>query len=87
MANPPSDMPNHASFLYARNVANVLDLLVKDGSFAPDWSDEIVAGMCVLREGRVAHQATAELLGVPHAPIGGTDAQDSEVPGSEVVDR
>ncbi len=79
MANPPAGMPNHASFLYARNVANVLDLLVKDGSFAPDWNDEIVAGTCVLRGGAAAHQPTAELLGAPHAPIGGTEAEVSEV--------
>ena len=28
MANPPSGMPTHASFLYSRNVANVLALWV-----------------------------------------------------------
>ena len=51
MANPPSGMPTHASFLYARNVANVLGLMGPEGTLAPDWDDEIVAGMCVLRDG------------------------------------
>ena len=45
-------MPTHASFLYARNVANVLGLMGPEGTLAPDWDDEIVAGMCVLRDGR-----------------------------------
>jgi len=88
MANPPSGMPNHASFLYARNIANVLDLLAKDGSFAPDWGDEIVAGTCVLRGGAAAHQPTAELLGAPHVPIDGSDgARGPGGPGPEVVGR
>jgi H+-translocating NAD(P) transhydrogenase subunit alpha len=64
MANPPSGMPTHASFLYARNVMNLLALLGKDGTVAPDWEDEIVTGTCVLREGKAAHGPTAELLGL-----------------------
>jgi H+-translocating NAD(P) transhydrogenase subunit alpha len=63
MANPPSGMPTHASALYARNVANILALLSSDGSVSPDWDDEIVAGSCVLREGKPQNPATAELLG------------------------
>jgi H+-translocating NAD(P) transhydrogenase subunit alpha len=63
MANPPAGMPTHASALYARNVANVLALLAPDGTFAPNWDDEIVAGTCVLREGQPAQPQVVELLG------------------------
>ena len=63
MSNPPSGMPTHASALYARNVANILALLSSDGAVAPNWDDEIVAGTCVLRDGRPEHAPTAELLG------------------------
>ena len=63
MANPPSGMPTHASFLYARNVANVLGLMGPEGTLAPDWDDEIVTGMCVLREGQPMAPAAVELLG------------------------
>jgi len=52
MANPPAGMPTHASFLYARNVVNLLALLGKDGQADPDWDDEIVVGTCVLRQGQ-----------------------------------
>jgi len=62
MANPPASMPTHASFLYARNIANFLGLLVKDGALAPDFDDEIVAGTCVVRAGTVVHSPTAEAL-------------------------
>ncbi len=70
MANPPAGMPTHASFLYARNVANILQVLAKEGSFDPDWSDEVVQGTCVLKEGAPVHEPTAELLGLPLAQVG-----------------
>jgi NAD(P) transhydrogenase subunit alpha len=63
MANPPSAMPTHASFLYARNVANVLGLMSSEGTLAPDWEDEIVAGMCVLRDGRAVSPGATDALG------------------------
>jgi H+-translocating NAD(P) transhydrogenase subunit alpha len=63
MANPPSEMPTHASFLYARNVANVLGLMGPEGTLTPDWDDEIVSGMCVLRDGAAVAAAAVELLG------------------------
>lgn len=64
MANPPSGMPTHASVLYARNVSNILALMVSDGALVPDWSDQVVAGTCVMKDGRPAHPAAAEVLGV-----------------------
>jgi len=63
LANPPSGMPTHASFLFARNVANVLGLMGPEGTLTPDWDDEIVTGMCVLREGTAMAPAAVELLG------------------------
>jgi H+-translocating NAD(P) transhydrogenase subunit alpha len=48
--NLPSTMPEHASELYAKNIASLLDLLIKDGEVAPDFDDEVVAASCVTRE-------------------------------------
>lgn len=62
MSNPPAGMPTHASFLYSRNVFNFLSLMLADGELRPDFDDEIVAGTCVVRQGEVVHQPTAELL-------------------------
>jgi len=70
MSNPPSGMPTHASVLYARNVLNLLDLLVADGVVAPHWDDEVVAGCCLLRDGQPGNDAVAELLGLPLAEPG-----------------
>ena len=64
LTNPPASMPTHASFLYARNIANFLGLIVKEGELAPDFDDEIVTGTCVVRAGTVVHGPTAEALGL-----------------------
>ncbi|MEO8161323.1 MAG: NAD(P) transhydrogenase subunit alpha [Arenimonas sp.] len=45
----------HASEMYARNVYNFLALmLAKDGQLALDWTDELVAKTCLVRDGEVA---------------------------------
>jgi NAD(P) transhydrogenase subunit alpha len=77
LANPPAGMPTHASFLYARNVLNLLALFSADGALAPDWADEIVIGTTVLKDGAVANAAAAEALGLPYQPIT-PPAADSE---------
>jgi NAD(P) transhydrogenase subunit alpha len=48
--NLPSLMAFHASQLYSRNVAALLQHLAPDGELALDWEDEITAGACVTRE-------------------------------------
>jgi NAD(P) transhydrogenase subunit alpha len=84
LTNPPSSMPTHASFLYARNIANFLGLLVKEGELAPDFEDEIVAGTCVVRNGEVVHGPTAEALGlVPPTPAGPPSTSE---PGGATAD-
>jgi NAD(P) transhydrogenase subunit alpha len=82
LTNPPASMPTHASFLYARNIANFLGLIVKEGELAPDFDDEIVIGTCVVRAGTVVHGPTAEALGlsVP-APEPAPAPESTDAPG------
>ena len=54
LTNLPSTMPYHASQLYARNVAALLQHLAPGGELELDWADEITAGACVTRETEVA---------------------------------
>lgn len=61
-ANVPSQMPAPASRLYAQNVAAVIDLLGRDGALAPDFADEIVAGLCVTHDGVVTTDAIRAAL-------------------------
>jgi NAD(P) transhydrogenase subunit alpha len=63
--NLPSDTPNHASQMYAKNITTFLLLLVKDGNLQLDLEDEIVQGTLLCREGEVVHPRVRELLGLP----------------------
>jgi H+-translocating NAD(P) transhydrogenase subunit alpha len=47
--NLPATMPEHASELYSKNITALLDLLIKDGTLAPDFDDEVIAESCVTR--------------------------------------
>ena len=60
--NVPSTMPLHASQLYARNVANLLLHLVKDGAINLDFQDEITKGACVTHGGEIVSERAKQLL-------------------------
>jgi H+-translocating NAD(P) transhydrogenase subunit alpha len=61
----PSQMPVHASQLYAGNVTALLTLITTDGTVDPDLADEIVAGCAVVHRGTIRNAAAAEALGLP----------------------
>jgi len=60
--NVPSTMPLHASQLYARNVANLLMHLVKDGALVLDFQDEITKGCCVTHGGEIVNERAKQLV-------------------------
>lgn len=61
--NLPSRMPTHASELYAKNLYNFLSPWIKDGQLAFDWSDEILAGTVLCKDGRTVHAGVRQALG------------------------
>ena len=60
--NVPSTMPLHASQLYARNVANLLLHLVKDGAIVLDFDDEITKGCCVTHDGEIVNERAKQMV-------------------------
>jgi len=60
--NVPSTMPLHASQLYARNVANLLLHLVKDGAINLDFADEITKGACVTHGGEIVNERAKQMV-------------------------
>jgi NAD(P) transhydrogenase subunit alpha len=67
--NLPSDMPEHASQLYARNILALLDLLAgDDGRLRLDFDDPIVAGACIVRDGEVVHAGARAAAGLEPLP-------------------
>jgi NAD(P) transhydrogenase subunit alpha len=61
--NLPATMPIHASQLYARNVTELLQELVKDGALALDFADEVVKGTCVTHAGAIVNDAVKAAFG------------------------
>lgn len=76
LSNPPAQMGAHASFMYANNVVKLLALFGSKGEVHPDWSDEVVVGVTVARDGHINHAATAEALGVVRVTVNGEPKED-----------
>ena len=60
--NLPSSMPTHASQMYARNMLNFINHIVKDGEIVIDPEDEITKGCLITRDGQIVHEATAAAI-------------------------
>jgi NAD(P) transhydrogenase subunit alpha len=61
--NLPSRMPTHASELYAKNLYNFLSPWIQDGQLNIDWSDEVVAGTVLCRDGATVHATVKQVMG------------------------
>jgi NAD(P) transhydrogenase subunit alpha len=60
--NVPSTIPVHASQLYARNVANLLLLMVKDGELHLDFEDDVIKGAAVTHGGEVVNENARKMM-------------------------
>jgi NAD(P) transhydrogenase subunit alpha len=58
----PSMLSVHASEMYAKNLQNLLELMIVDGELKPDWEDEILAGASLTRDGQILHEPTRKLV-------------------------
>jgi len=62
--NLPSEMATHASQLYAKNVENLLKLLVnEEGALNIDFENEVVAGACLTHAGEIKNERAREVAG------------------------
>ena len=60
--NVPATVAQHASQLYARNVANLLQHLAPGGELKLDFDDEITKGCCVTHGGEVVSERAKQLM-------------------------
>ena len=53
-------MAAHASQLYAKNIENLLGLLLdEEGDLSLDFDDEVLAGACLTHEGEIRNERAA----------------------------
>lgn len=74
--NLPSGMPLHASQLYAKNVSNLLELMIgEEGAKNVDFSDEILDGACLTHDGKLKKDVESF---APPAPAPAAETETSE---------
>lgn len=61
--NLPAQMPVHASEMFAKNLYNFISPFIKDSVLNLDWSDEVLAGACLTRDGQLIHEGVKKLFG------------------------
>lgn len=66
--NLPAEMPVHASELYAKTVAALIEEGYGDEAFAPDFSDQVFEESCLTRDGEVHNDRVRSLLEQRAAP-------------------
>jgi len=62
--NISAALPLHASQLYAKNLHNLLELVIKDGAITLDFEDEVVKGSTVTHKGEVISPFVRRQLGL-----------------------
>lgn len=63
--NLPAQMPVHASQLYAKNVSNLLELMIVDGELAADSEDDIIDATRATHGGEVVSPLLRDRYGLP----------------------
>ena len=63
--NLPSEVPAHASQMYAKNLTNFVQLLARDGKVHLNLEDEVVRETLASHRGEVVNPRLRELLQLP----------------------
>jgi len=62
--NIPGMIPTSSTWMFANNVYNLVDYLMKDGKLFLDISDEITGSILVTINGEIVHSGTREAMGL-----------------------
>ena len=79
--NLPSEVPQHASQMFGKNVTTLLLHLAEDGQVQFDMEDQITAGTMVAHQGEVIHSRIREMLELP--PLAEPQAEGEEAASVE----
>ncbi|QHI95860.1 NAD(P)(+) transhydrogenase (Re/Si-specific) subunit alpha [Aristophania vespae] len=61
-ANLSSSLAAQASELYAKNILNLLQQVLKDGVLKPDFADEVIAGTTLTHDGKITNAAIQKTI-------------------------
>lgn len=61
--NVPSQVPQHASEMYAKNLLNFMTpMFNEDGEYAPDFEDEVLVGSLLTKDGNITNDTIRALV-------------------------
>jgi NAD(P) transhydrogenase subunit alpha len=60
--NVPSQVPLHASEMFAKNLLNFLELMIEEGDLSMDWEDEVIAESCLTHDGKIVNEPVRQLI-------------------------
>ena len=61
--NIPGLLATSSTWMFAQNVYNLMQIMLKDGKINLDLNDEIIASILVTNEGEITHAGTLEAMG------------------------
>jgi NAD(P) transhydrogenase subunit alpha len=79
--NLPSEIPAHASQMYAKNLVTFLEHLLEEGELQLDFADEITTGTLISHGGALVNERLGGTM--PAAPEAPTDAGAEAGPGAD----
>lgn len=62
--NIPGLLPTSSTYMFANNIYNLLNYLVRDGKVVLDFEDEIIKGILVTIDGKLVHAGAREAMGL-----------------------
>jgi NAD(P) transhydrogenase subunit alpha len=63
--NLPSEIPFHASQMYAKNLVTFLDHLLEEGALQLDFADEITTGTLIAHDGKLVNERLGGTMPAP----------------------
>jgi NAD(P) transhydrogenase subunit alpha len=60
--NVPSQVPLHASEMFAKNLLNFLELMISEGDLSMDWEDEVISESCLTHDGKIVNESVRQLI-------------------------
>lgn len=81
--NLPSEVPQHASQMYAKNLATFLLLMTKDGELNIDLKDEVVRDTLAAKDGQVQSDRLRDMLGLEPLVLPDATPPDNHLAGGE----
>ncbi|MCA9259044.1 MAG: hypothetical protein KDA61_07585, partial [Planctomycetales bacterium] len=80
--NLASEAPQHASQMYAKNLATFLDLLIRDGAVDVNFNDEVIRDTLAAKDGQVQNQRLRDMLNLGPLALPPGEAAPDQLAGN-----